>query len=58
MDKLYKEKLSKLETSINELEIQVDCPIKRIETIISLIIKCLSEIKEYVLQKGLFPANP
>ncbi len=52
MDKLYKEKLSKLETSINELEIQVDCPIKRIETIISLIIKCLSEIKEYVLKKG------
>ncbi len=41
-----------METSINELEIQVDCPIKRIETIISLIIKCLSEIKEYVLKKG------
>lgn len=52
MDKFYREKLIKLENEINELEIEPGCPIEQIETVIKLIIKCLSEVKEYVLKRG------
>ena len=52
MDKFYNEALHKLETKIEELEIEPDCPIQRIEAVIKLIIKCLSEVKEFVLKKG------
>jgi hypothetical protein len=52
MDKFYNETLSKLEASINELEIDVDCFILRIEAVIDIILKSLSEIKEYVLKRG------
>ena len=52
MDKFYNEMLSKLETAINELEVEVDCPLKRIEAFIHLIVECLSELKEYVLKRG------
>jgi hypothetical protein len=52
MDKFYNETLSKLEASINELEIDVDCFILRIDAVIDIILKSLSEIKEYVLKRG------
>jgi hypothetical protein len=38
MDKFYKETLSKLETAINELEIEADCLLPRIEAVIDLIV--------------------
>jgi len=41
MDKFYIETLSEIETAINELEIEVDYSIQRIEVIISLILKHL-----------------
>lgn len=52
MDKFYNETLLKLETSINELEIEADYSIQRIEAVIDIILKCLSEVKEYVLNRG------
>lgn len=52
MDKFYNETLYKLEAEIKELEIETDCPIQRIETVIPIIIQCLSEVKEYVLKNG------
>ncbi|TCV09886.1 RteC protein [Sphingobacterium alimentarium] len=52
MDKFYNETLHKLETVINELEIETDCPIQRIEAVIHLIVNSLSEVKEFVLKKG------
>ncbi|MDY9918940.1 RteC protein [Porphyromonadaceae bacterium KH3R12] len=52
MDKFYKETLHKLETAINELEIESDCSLQRIEAVIHLIVKCLSEVKEYVSERG------
>ncbi len=52
MDKYYNETIKKLETSINELEIEVDYSIERIEAIIDIILKSLSKIKEYVLNRG------
>lgn len=52
MDKFYNETLHKLETSINEFEIESDHSIQRIETIIELIVNSLSEVKEYVLKNG------
>lgn len=53
MDKFYKERLSKLELEISELEVEVDCSLQRIEAAIHLILECLSELKEYVLKKDL-----
>ena len=38
MDKFYTETLHKLETAINELEIEADYPIQRIETVIDIIL--------------------
>lgn len=52
MEKFYSEILYKLETSIKELEAEGDCSVQRIETVIHLILECLSEVKEYVLKKG------
>ena len=53
MDKFYNETLHKLETAINELEIEADnCSIQRVEAIIQLIIQTLSKLKEYVLKRG------
>ncbi|WP_448669802.1 RteC domain-containing protein [Chryseobacterium koreense] len=53
MNKFYSETLHKLETSINELEIEADdCSIERIEAIIQLIIQTLSDLKQFVLKRG------
>jgi hypothetical protein len=52
MEKFYIETLRKLETAIQELEIETDCPIQRIEAVIVIIINSLSNLKEYVLEKG------
>lgn len=52
MNKFYNETLSELETAINELEIDADCSIQRIEAVIQLILECLSEVKEHVLKRG------
>ena len=53
MDKLYHETYLKLETAIQELEIESDCPIKRIEAVIQLVIQSLSDLKKFVLKKRL-----
>ena len=50
MDKLYHETYLKLETAIQELEIESDCPIKRIEAVIQLVIQSLSDLKKFVLK--------
>lgn len=50
MDKIYKESLTKLESSINDMEIEVNYSIQRIETVIQMILKCLSDIKNCVLE--------
>lgn len=50
MDKFYNETYLKLETAIQELEIETDCPIKRIEAVIQLIIQSLADLKEFVLK--------
>lgn len=52
MEKFYNETLYKLEFAINELEIETDCSIQQVETVIHLILKCLSEVKEYILKRG------
>lgn len=53
MNKFYSETLNKLETSINEFEIEADyCSIQRIEAIIQLIIQTLSDLKNFVLKRG------
>ncbi|PLK43961.1 RteC domain-containing protein [Emticicia sp. TH156] len=50
MEEFYNVTYLKLETAIKELEIEIDCPIKRIEAIIQLIIQNLADLKEYVLK--------
>lgn len=57
MDKFYNGIRSKLETSINELEIKTDSPLQQAEAIISIITQCLSEVKEYVLKAGFSEEN-
>ena len=52
MNKFYTETLHKLETEINDLEIETDHSIQRIEAVIDIILKCLSEVKKYVLNRG------
>ena len=52
MNNFYNETLSKLETGINDLEIEADCSTQRIEAVIHLILECLSELKGYVLKRG------
>lgn len=52
MEKFYNETLEKLETDIKELEMEADSSIQQVETVIRLIIKCLANVKDYVLNKG------
>jgi len=52
MEKYYIEIQHNLETSINELGIETELSIQEIELVIHLILKCLSEVKEYVLKRG------
>ena len=52
MDKFYNETLHKLELRISELEIEKDSSMERIEAVIKLVAKCLSDVKEYVLKRG------
>ena len=52
MDKFYKKTLYELETTINELEIETEYPIQRIEAVIVLIVNSLFKLKEFVLKKG------
>src|SRR5690554_4066693 len=52
MNKFYNETLHRLKTTVNELEVEADCSIQRIEAVIHLIVECLSELKEYVLKRG------
>ena len=52
MEKFYKERLYRLETTIKELETETDNSLQRIEAVIALIVNCLSELKEYILKKG------
>ncbi|TKC05803.1 RteC domain-containing protein, partial [Pedobacter frigoris] len=51
MDEFYNEILNRLETAIHELEIETNCPIQRIETVIRLIVQSLSELKEFLLKR-------
>lgn len=52
MNKFYKKTLYELETTINELEIETEYPIQRIEAVIVLIVNSLFKLKEFVLKKG------
>ncbi|MDA3613498.1 RteC domain-containing protein [Polluticaenibacter yanchengensis] len=52
MEKFYNEGLKKLEAEISEIEIEVDISIEKIETIIQLIINCVSDLKEFILNRG------
>ena len=52
MDKFYNKTLNKLETVITEVEIEADNLLQHSETIIPIIMQCLSEVKEYVLKTG------
>lgn len=42
MGKFHNDMFCKLETAINELEIESECSLQRIETVICLIMECLS----------------
>lgn len=57
MDKFYDETLSKLDTAMSEMEIEPDFSIQRMEAVIHLVLKCLSELKEYVLKRGFKNTN-
>lgn len=52
MDKFYIETLSEIETAINELEIEADYSIQRIEVIISLILKHSSYLDYKYFTRG------
>lgn len=52
MEKHQTEILNKLEKTINELEVEADYSIQRIEAVIHRILECLSELKGYVLKRG------
>lgn len=52
MNKFYYESLTKLDAEIRDLEIETACPIQQTETVIPIIIQCISEVKEYVLKRG------
>jgi len=51
MDKYFNKTLYRLETAIDELEVEADCSIQRMEAVIHLILECLSDLKEYVLKR-------
>lgn len=57
MKQFYNEKISELEIAIDEVEIETDCSLARLETVIHLVLKCLSELKEYVLKRGFKNTN-
>ncbi len=50
MNKFYNETYLKLETAIQELEIETDYSIKKFEAVIELIVQSLADLKEYVLK--------
>ncbi len=52
MDKFYKETLCNLKTTISELDVGADCSIQRTETIINIVVKCLSDVKKHVVKRG------
>lgn len=52
MNKFYNETYLKLETAIEELEIETDCPIKRFEAAIQLITQSLLDLKEFILKNN------
>lgn len=52
MDRYFNKTMQSLEATIRELEIESDCPIKSIETVIQSILQCLSDVKKYVLKNG------
>lgn len=49
MNDFYNKKLNELESSIKELEFESNFSTQHIETIISLIVECLCEVKIYIL---------
>lgn len=51
-EKLFEKNLHNLERAITKLEIDEDWLTQRIEAIIKTIVKCLSEVKEFVLKRG------
>jgi RteC protein. len=57
MDKFYNQTLYKLETAIIQLETEADYSVLRLEAVIAIILKCLSEVKKYVLNKGFKNVN-
>ena len=52
MDEFCNDTKYKLETAINELELEMDCSIQRIEIAIQMIVECLADVREYVLKRG------
>ncbi len=50
IDKFHNECYFKLETAIQVLEVEIDCPIKRIEAVIQLVVQSLADLKEFVLK--------
>lgn len=52
MEKYCREALYKLETNINALEIEHEGSIQGIENIIHVILKSISEVKQYVVKNG------
>lgn len=52
MDKFYNETLRKLEVAITELENDIHDSMTRIEAIIKLVARYLSEIKAFVVKRG------
>ena len=52
MNKFYNEILQNLETENQKLEIENDFTLQKIEVVIGIIVKSLSQLKEYVLKKG------
>jgi hypothetical protein len=52
MNKYINETLHTLEKTINELEVEADYSIQRIEAVIHHILECLSELKGSVLKRG------
>lgn len=57
MNVFYNDVIYRLETTINELDSKITCPIQRAETIIQVIISCLSELKGYILKTGFKDIN-
>jgi len=51
MEKFYNETHLKLETAIQEIVSEADCPTKSIEAVIQLIITSLSDLKDFILKK-------